>query len=341
MSKTIQEFRSLSEEVLQRKFKPVYLLQGEETYFTDALSDLFLEHLLPESERSFNQFVFYGKDVSASDVVAACKRFPMMSDRLAVVVKEGQDMKNAELLIPYLNNPLNSTVLIVVYRGKKIPGNTNLFKSFKSFSVFNSDRLYDNEAQQWIRQHCKEKGFTIEDPAAQMIFEYLGNDLHKISNALSQVMLHTDANKQIGTSLIQDHVGIDRHYNLFELQKAIGLKQKVKVMEISVQMGKNIKDNPLVMLTGSLYSYFSKLIQIKLLTPAQKSEIPKIVGTPSPYILKEYEQAVSKYTLQELEQAFSILREFDQKAKGIGVTGSDDAGLMKEMTLRLISEVQN
>lgn len=341
MSKTIQEYRALSEEVLQRKFKPVYLLQGEETYFIDALTDLFLEHLMPESERSFNQFVFYGRDVHSSDVVAACRRFPMMTDRLAVVVKEAQDVKNPELLIPYLNKPLESTVLVFVYRGKKIAGNTTLFKALKPYSVFTSEKLYDSEALQWIKQYCIEKKHTIEEGAAHMLFEFLGNDLHKLSNALGQVMLHTDSKKSITSTLIQDHVGIDRNYNIFELQKAIGLRQKTKAMEIVLQMSKSPKENPLVMIIGSLNAYFSKLLMFKILPTGQKSDIPKILGTGSPYVIKEYEQAIGKYTVQELENAFSILGQYDQKAKGIGMTGGDDAGLMQEMTIRLISSDRN
>lgn len=337
MSKTIQEYRALHEQVLQRKFKPVYLLQGEETYFIDALTDIFLEHLIPESERSFNQFVFYGRDVNTSDVVAACRRFPMMTDRMAVVVKEAQDMKNPEQLMPYLNNPLDSTVLVIAYRGKKIAANTNLFKAFKPYTVFTSEKLYDSEAQQWIKQHCTEQKHSIEDGAAQMLFEFLGNNLHKLSNALGQVMLHTDSTRMITSSLIQDHVGIDRNYNVFELQKAIGLRQKTKAMEIALQMSKNPKDNSLLMIIGSLNSYFSKLLLFKILPPGQKSDIPRILGTGSPYVIKEYEQVISKFTIQELENAFAILEEYDQKAKGMGITGGDDAGLMKEMTIRLIS----
>jgi len=57
-----------------RKYKPVYLLHGDEPYFIDQVSDYVEHHLLSEAEKGFNQTVLYGKDTDVMTVLRASKR---------------------------------------------------------------------------------------------------------------------------------------------------------------------------------------------------------------------------------------------------------------------------
>jgi DNA polymerase-3 subunit delta len=76
-----------------RKFKPLYLLHGDEPYFIDQVSNYIEHQLLPEAEKGFNQTVFYGKDTDIMTVLNAAKRYPMMAEHQVVLVKEAQEMK--------------------------------------------------------------------------------------------------------------------------------------------------------------------------------------------------------------------------------------------------------
>ena len=105
-----------------RKFEPVYLLQGEETYYIDLLSDYIEANALSDSEKGFNQVVVYGKDVTVATILTHAKRFPMMSDKQVVIVKEAQDIQDlqkeggAKLLLSYLSNPQPSTILVLCHK---------------------------------------------------------------------------------------------------------------------------------------------------------------------------------------------------------------------------------
>src|SRR5260221_12067134 len=76
-----------------RKYKPIYLLHGEETYNIDLVSNFIENKLLPDAEKGFNQTVLYGKDTDIMTVLNASKRYPMMADYQVVLVKESQAMK--------------------------------------------------------------------------------------------------------------------------------------------------------------------------------------------------------------------------------------------------------
>ena len=93
----------------QKRFKPIYWLEGEEEYYIDELMNFAEHHILSEAEASFNLGIFYGKDAFWADVINACRKYPMFGDRQVVLLKEAQQMREIEKLEPYIENPLAST----------------------------------------------------------------------------------------------------------------------------------------------------------------------------------------------------------------------------------------
>ena len=92
-------------------FRPVYWLEGEESFFIDQVVAYAEHNILSDSEAGFNLTVFYGKEANWPDVVNACCRYPMFAERQVVLLKEAQHMRDIEKLEPYIEKPLTSTVL--------------------------------------------------------------------------------------------------------------------------------------------------------------------------------------------------------------------------------------
>ena len=99
-----------------RIYAPVYFLMGEEDYYIDRIADYIIDTVLSETEKEFNLTVVYGADVDIATVINAAKRYPMMSERQVVVVKEAQAIRNMEELSYYLQKPLNSTILVLCHK---------------------------------------------------------------------------------------------------------------------------------------------------------------------------------------------------------------------------------
>jgi DNA polymerase-3 subunit delta len=137
-----------------RKYKPLYLLHGDEPYFIDLVSNYVEHQLLSEAEKGFNQTVFYGKDTDIMTVLNAAKRYPMMAEYQVVLVKEAQDLKwgsegddkkGGSPMLSYLENPLPSTILVFCYKYGKFDKRKKTYKAIeKSGLVFESAALYDN-----------------------------------------------------------------------------------------------------------------------------------------------------------------------------------------------------
>jgi DNA polymerase-3 subunit delta len=325
-----------------RKFKPVYLLHGEEPYFIDLVSNYIEHKLLSDAEKGFNQTVLYGKDTDAMTAINAAKRYPMMSDYQVVMVKEAQDMKwgkddddkkHINPILSYLENPLPSTILVFCYKYGKFDKRKKTYKAIdKNGLIFESAPLYDSKIPAWIESYISDRKYKISPQASAMLSEYLGNDLSKIANELDKLMLNVSLGEEITLKHIQDNIGISKEYNVFELQTAITRKDAYKVNQIVNYFEANPKANPIVLVLGNLNNFFSKVLAYHYVK--DKSNAAKEIGV-NPYFLKDYEQAARGFNLGKTFQVISLLREYDVKSKGVESNAGPGA-LLKELMFKIL-----
>ena len=327
-----------------RKYKPIYLLHGDEPYYIDEVSNYVEHHLLPDAEKGFNQTVLYGKDTDVMTVLNASKRYPMMADYQVVLVKEAQEMKwgtesddkkSINPLLNYLENPLPSTILVFCYKYGKFDKRKKTYKAIeKSGLIFESSPLYDSKIPAWIDSYLTGKGYRANQQASLMLAEYLGNDLSKIANELDKLMLNVAAGQEITLKHIHDNIGISKEYNVFELQTALGKKDALKVNQIINYFEANPKANPIVLVLGNLNNYFSKVLVYHYVKDKSPQNLARELGV-SPYFVKDYEQAARSYNYGKTIQIIHYLREYDVKSKGVE-SNTDHGGLMKELMFKIL-----
>ncbi len=208
-STTLDSYTKILEEFKNKIYKPIYLLSGEEHYYIDKLSDYLADNVLSATEKDFNLTIVYGRDVTIADVINTARRFPMMSNYQVVIVKEAQNIKNLSDLEIYLKAPQPSTILVICNKlkpdGKSSSAKlTKLIGLVKQKGVyFESKKLYDYQVADWIVQYLKPKGIKIDIMAANLLNEYLGTDLSKISHELEKLIITLPAgSNQITTKVL-------------------------------------------------------------------------------------------------------------------------------------------
>ena len=282
------------------KYKPVYLLTGEENYYIDVVSNYFEEEVIDPSLRDFDQTVMYGRDVDMATVVSTVKRYPMMSPVHLVLVKEAQDIdiRQWDRLAAYLQQPSDRSVLVLCYRHKKLDKRTAAYKAIDKVGVvYESPRIYDNQVPSWILREVAAHGYTITDKAAAMMAENIGVDLGKIANELSKLYPLLPQGGAITEQLVEDQIGISKDYNVFELQKAIGRRDPVMCNRIVNHFAANPKKNPIQMMLPLLYGYFLKIMFYHQLE--NKSDAAKVLGC-APSFVQDYALAARNYPLGKL-----------------------------------------
>jgi DNA polymerase III subunit delta len=339
------EYKEIIKSIRQKQYKPVYFLHGEEPFFIDAISEVIENEILDEGMKSFNQIILYGKDVDNKDVVDNARRYPMMSPYQVVIVKEAQDMKALAQLQSYIENPLSSTVLLLAHKHKKLDMRTAFAKALvKHALVFESKPLYENQVPDFIRNWLKDNKLTIENNALDLIVEYLGTDLSKIINELEKLKINLQPNtkdsatneKNITVEHIEKYVGINREYNVFELQKALGTRNVLQANKIINYFAENPKDAPIVVILSNLYNYFSKIYQLHFIQNQSPMEQVKTMNLRSEWFLKEYQQAVKNYNRPRVEFIISLLKEYDLKSKGVNADNAEDSALLKELVYKVL-----
>ena len=319
------------------KYKPVYLLTGEENYYIDVVSNYFEEEVIDPSLRDFDQTVMYGRDVDMATVVSTVKRYPMMSPVHLVLVKEAQDIdiRQWDRLATYLQQPSDRSVLVLCYRHKKLDKRTAVYKAIDKVGVvYESPRIYDNQVPSWILREVAAHGYTITDKAAAMMAENIGVDLGKIANELSKLYPLLPQGGAITEQLVEDQIGISKDYNVFELQKAIGRRDPVMCNRIVNHFAANPKKNPIQMMLPLLYGYFLKIMFYHQLE--NKSDAAKVLGC-APSFVQDYALAARNYPLGKLATCIGYLYETDLRSKGVRNSGNvTDGELLKELIFKVI-----
>jgi DNA polymerase III subunit delta len=330
-------FEDIISDLRKRIFKPVYFLAGDEPYYIDLITDFIAEKVLTEEERAFNQVVIYGEETSVNAIIETSRRFPMMASHQVVIVKEAQALKKIEDLAIYLEKPLLSTILVLNYKYKVIDKRTKLARTLETQGVyFESMRLRDYQVPPWIERYLMTKGVKINPDASAMLTEFLGTDLHKITNELDKLLITLPPGKPvITTALIEKNIGISKDFNNFELQKAIGEKNIFKANMIVRYFSENPNDNPVTLTIASLFSLFTKILTYHYLTDRSKNNVASVLKI-HPFFVKDYEVSAIKYGPSKTIQIISLLRTYDLRTKGFGDAGTDAGDLLKELVYKIL-----
>lgn len=334
----MDEVIKITKDIKAGNLAPVYFFMGEEPYYIDKLSDYIDQNVLTEDEKSFNQMVLYGRDVSMQEVISNAKRFPLMADKQVIIVKEAQDLaKTIDQLESYLENPQPSTVLVFCYKYKTLDKRKKVYKSLQKNGVlFESKKLREYQIEAWLKRIISGKGYQIEPKASAMLVEFLGTDLAKIANELDKLTIVIPKQSTITADIVERNIGISKDFNNFELIKAIVDRNQLNAYKIVNYFSQNPKNNPLVLTLGLVYSYFSKLLLYHGLKDKSAGNSVKNLKI-SQYGLKDYEIGFRNYPMKKVSQIISVLKDTDLKSKGVGAQGTPQGDLLKEMLVKIFN----
>lgn len=326
----VADFKKILQTLETRNYAPVYLVDGEEPFYLDLLTEHFEDKILQPHERDFNLIVLYGKDVEWADVVNACRRFPMFAERQVVILKDAAQMKSFNDLAGYLENPAPTTVLLIEHRFKKADGRGKVVKFAKEKGYyFTSEKLRDENVPMWIQSYGREIGFKVEERESQILATYLGNDLQKIANEIAKVRINVPDEPALTTAMIQKYIGISREYNVFEFPETLTNGDKDKLYRMLAYFVANPKSAPMPLLIGSFYNHFTKIYQAYFMMGRPEKDAAAALGT-YPNRLRDIMNTANRYSLAKIENCLMLLGKYSTKAVGIE-SNTTDSELLKEM----------
>ncbi len=335
-------FENLRTSLRAKKFAPVYLLHGEEGYFIDELLKDF-DHILSDDEKAFNQYVLYGPQVEVPEVIDICRRYPMMADRQVVILKECQSVRADWLdkFANYLSEPSPTTVLVICSRGATAKGKSFTAAIKKSNAViFESKKISESQLAANISSYINARGLNVQPKALEMLKEYIGNNLDRMYNELNKLMTILGAGATVTPEAIEQHIGVSKEYNVFELVDALALRDSAKAMRIVNYFRANPKAAATVLISASIFGFFSDLLIIYFEKDKSEHALMQALHLKSPFQLRRFNAARQRYNAYQVIEIIRAIRKFDAQTKGIG-SRRNEYDLLQELIFRILTAPGN
>ena len=351
-------YKDIMADLKAGKYAPVYYLMGEESYYIDRIADYIADNALKPEERDFNQTILFGSDVTASAIVDAARRYPMMAERQVVIVKEAQNIKQTDALEKYMKQPLKSTILVICHKNGKVDGRKREYvKAIQAAGIlFESPRLRDRDLPPFIEGYLSERGVAIDAKSTQLIADAIGADLSRIASELDKLILALSARRDsvapsaasaapsapsapltVTPQLVEEQIGISKDFNGFELRDAIVNRNVFKANQIINYFDKNPKAGYIYAFLPLLFNYFQNLM-IAHYCPQKHSQeaVAAWLEFKSPWAAKDYMTGMRNFTAMKTMQIISKLREMDAKSKGLDNPSTPPGELMKELIFYIL-----
>jgi DNA polymerase-3 subunit delta len=201
------------------RVQPLYLLVGCESYLRDTAARNIAEAALSGTLlREFNESSFSLLTHSPMAAIAAAEQIPMMSERRVIRIKDFAKLRETdeELIIRYLNRPLESTVMIFV--AAELDKRKKLTRTLlTSCTVVEFPAVKDAEAKAWARTKLKALKTTADDRVLTDIVRLVGTDLQTLALELDKLAAAAVETRQITAELVDQLIGRSRELSNFDL----------------------------------------------------------------------------------------------------------------------------
>jgi DNA polymerase-3 subunit delta len=339
MAKIIPTYDSIIRDLQQKKYYPIYFLMGEEGYFIDKIADYIIDHVLTETEKDFNLTVTYGSDVAdVAAIINLAKRYPMMASHQVVVVKEAQNIDNLDELALYLQKPQPSTILVICHKNGTIDRRKKLAVAVENTGIlYESKKWWDNQLPTFINSYLSEKNIRIEPKAAEMMSDFIGSDLSRMSSELDKLIITLDKNSNIITSdHVEKNIGISKDYNNYELLSAIQCKDVLKANAIIRYFAENPKMNPIQITIATLFNFFSNMMLAYYAPDKSQNGIANFIGIKSFKTTKSLVGAMHYYNAWKTMQIISEIRRADAMSKDVDSNSTSNGDILKELIFKIL-----
>lgn len=340
-SDTMAQCNAILADIRAGKFAPVYILMGEEPYYSDLIMEAILQNVLEPHERDFNQTIVYAQDTTTADIVQACRRYPMFAPRQLVMVREAQHLTKLDILEQYVENPAPETVLVLAFTGKSVDKRTGFYKKAKGkATILESAAVSEWNVAKWITSYIQQKGYSIAPDAVSLMAEHTGTGLRKIVLETDKLFKGLpDGCTEISVKDVEQNIGVSKEFSAFELSKALVYKEYDKAYRIAHFFAQNPKKYPLVLTLGAMFFFFSRLLKCHAYYIKDGGMIENAIrkaGVFSQGQIKEYGAAMRAFPLKKTMQVIASIKEYDYKAKS-GTAGlAQDGDLLIELISKII-----
>jgi len=300
---------------------PIYLIVGEESFLREAALAAIRRAVLNAEgaeDNGFNYDLVHGDETDALEILNICDTLPAFAERRLVIIREIGALKarETERLLPYLQNPVESTCLILT--GEKVDGRLKFFHAVKTVAVAVDCSPLDERAMpEWIKEQAKQLGLQLDEPACEALQHASGGNLAIVRRELEKLAAYISPSARATLADVEAVRGADTGGTVWDLLAALGRKDRGGALRA---LGKVLDaGEPPLRLLGLLASHWRQVWRTREQLARRVPEVglARILGVP-PYRVRELVEQARRFSEEELGRSFEVFRETDSRLKGEG-----------------------
>lgn len=327
----------------------IYLLTGEEEYFTDKIEKKIEAAYMPEEARDFNYTLLYGTTATPSQLLTAARRAPMMAKYTLTVVREAQAMMQGgggalmEVLGNLVDHPVPSSIVVLCFKGGKKPARTlSVIKSLtkKEGLYVESPEIRDYQISGYIRPLALEHGLTLTPEAVQVVAEHIGTDVTRLDSELGKLALAlpSEVRAQVTPEQVLTYTGLNKEYTAFDLKRALARKDRRQSLIIARSLSEDSKRVPVQMIIPTLFGYFADLLTAYYAPqPRTEQSVMGYLGISSSFFVKDIMLGLKSYKPQRVVEIIHALRHSDARSKGMYSDQGDPDEILIDLVLLILN----
>jgi DNA polymerase-3 subunit delta len=244
----------------------------------------------------------------------------LFSAATAVVLTDLQDIAEVpgDELATYVAEPSPDVALVLLHgggqKGKK------LLDALRAAAVVTETKIeapkYERDFVSWVRSEARELGAPIDEPAATLLVQAIGQDLRALAGAIDQLGATREANDPITLDLVRQYFGGRADVRGYEIADA-AIDGRFDLALERVRWAETAKV-PATYVTTALASGLRSLAKLADAEskPQRLSEadVAKLVGAP-PFKIRSLRQQLRGWTMEGLARALRAVATTDVDIK--------------------------
>ena len=306
-----------------------YLITGDdESLVLEALGQL-VRRLVGDGDRTLMVDDYDGDEYELSAAVDAAQTPPFLTES-RIVIARGVGRFTADQVAPlvaYLQQPMDSTELILVGGGGRMPkALSDALKAGKATTIDTSPPTRARERGDWFAAQIEAAGVRLDGTASSLLASWLGEDAGRLRGILD-TLAATYGDKRLGADEVSPFLGEAGGVPPWELTDAIDKGQTTKALQLLQRMMAAGERHPLQIMT-MLHSHYVRLLSLDGSNARDEASAAAAMGIkpgfPARKALEQYQRLGGRTT-----------------AKAIGLLAGADADLRgaKEWPDTLVMEV--
>lgn len=304
------------------KIDPINLVIGPEQYLIQQVKNAYI-NLVPNEEREFNVSDYDLNSVSLSTVLDDATTAPFFGNYRVVFITNpyfltgdnGKLKQDLSGLMDYIQNPLESTVLVVIAPYSKVDKRKKIVKVLEKYgNMVECSSMSENAIRDEVLRVLHQKNVQIDPYALQLLLERTGFQIKNVMNELEKLTVSVGSKKKIVTNDVEQLVFSSFEQNVFDLVDLVMQHDNSNALQMYHEL-MNQQEEPLK-INAILLGNFRLLLQVKVLAEHGYSQ-GNIVDQLKihPYRVKLALRRIKKFTFNELRWAYSGLFENELKIK--------------------------